>query len=101
MSQRPAAPSLPSPVGTLTQGPSPAGTLTQMISVNRPLPRPAAPGLFLWCQGGGLEVSWEGSLSGKGESWIQAPGIVLQSLRGPKVAPCLGHYDCLLGPKGS
>ena len=34
---------------------------------------------------GGLEVSWEGSLSGNGESGIQAPGIVLQSLRGPKV----------------
>ena len=76
-SERPAASSLPSPVGTPTQGPSPAGTLTQTVSVNRPLSRPAAPGLFLWCQGGGLEVSWEGSLSGKGESGIQAPGIVL------------------------
>lgn len=70
-----------------------------MISVNRPLPRPAAPGLFLWCQGeaGGLG---KGAFQEKGESGIQAPGIVLQSQR-PKVAPCLGHYDCLLGPKGS
>ena len=36
---------------TAPSWPSPAGALTQRVSVNRPLPRPAAPGLFLWCHG--------------------------------------------------
>lgn len=75
-SERPAAPSLPLPVGTLTQGAltsrdsdtgsSPVGTLTQTVSVNRPLPRPAAPGLFLWRQGEAWRSLGKGAFQEKG-----------------------------------
>lgn len=84
MSQRPVAPSLPSPVGTLTQGPLTGGDSDTMISVNRPLPHL----LLLGCSCGARGEAWrslgKGAFQEKGSLGSRLPELSCSLSEAPK-----------------